>query len=357
VEILTLCLKEADPEKPGIFNQIFGVKEEIQKAGLDLVVKRGVFTEIIMRDSAKTDSFFFRCPKMPYDPDARIGVRRDPKNPDRKEKIFGFNAIIDTSIELDLGIELPVTCTTIAGNGEEGRHFITNKIQIMNHHGKSSKIHLADAKYDEINNYKFSRDHGAIPIIDYNVRSEKVSPEDLKERGYDQKGWPYAPCGLLTQPNGFDHKCKRASFSCRRQCVHSNDPNITKYSLNCKHWINYHGYTRHMSIKDFPRMINEIIRGTERYQKIKALRSASERTNSAAKEDLCILDKPKIRGLKHAGVLAQMAVITILLKRIICFIVKVTLALRKLAGTEPLSKPFLSGPVVPKFILNIIQRE
>jgi hypothetical protein len=26
------------------------------------VVKRGVFTEIIMRDSAKTDSFFFRCP-------------------------------------------------------------------------------------------------------------------------------------------------------------------------------------------------------------------------------------------------------------------------------------------------------
>jgi len=216
VEILTLCLREADSEKPSIFNQIFGVKEELQKAGLDLVVKRGVFTEIIMRYSAKTDSFFFRCPKMPYDPDARIGVRRDPQNPDRKEKIFGFNAIIDTSIELDLGIELPVACTTIAGNGEEGRHFISNKIQILNHHGKSSKIHLADAKYDEISNYKFSRNHGAIPIIDYNVRSEKVSPEDLKERGFDQKGWPYAPCGLLTHPNGFDHTSQRASFSCRR---------------------------------------------------------------------------------------------------------------------------------------------
>jgi len=130
-----------------------------------------------------------------------------------------------------------------------------------------------------------------------------------------------------------------------------------KYSLNCKHWINYHGYTHHMTIKDFPRLINEIIRGTERYQKIKALRSASERTNSAAKEDLCILLKPKIRKLKNAGVLAQMAVITILLKRIICFIVKVTLALRKLAGNNPLSKPFLPAPVVPKFILNIIQRE
>jgi hypothetical protein len=108
--------------------------------------------------------------------DARIGVRRNPKNPDRIEKIFGFNAIIDTSIESDLGLELPVACTTIAGNGEEGRHFISNKNQILHHHGKVSKIHLADAKYDEINNYQFSRSQGAIPIIDYNPRSENLSP-------------------------------------------------------------------------------------------------------------------------------------------------------------------------------------
>jgi len=38
--------------------------------------------------------------------DARIGVRRNPQNPNRKQKIFGFNAIIDTSIELELGLEL-----------------------------------------------------------------------------------------------------------------------------------------------------------------------------------------------------------------------------------------------------------
>jgi hypothetical protein len=52
-----------------------------------------------------------------------------------------------------------------------------------------------------------------------------------------------------------------------------------------------------------------------------------------------------------------MAVITLLLKRIIRFIVKVTLAMRKLADVNPLSKLFLPGPVVPKCILNIIQRE
>jgi len=112
-----------------------------------------------------------------------------------------------------------------------------------------------------------------------------------------------------------------------------------------------------MSINDFPRLICEIIRGTDRYQKIKALRSASERTNSAAKEDLCILDKPKIRGLKNAGILAQTAVITLLLKRIIFFIVKVITAIYKPIKNKPLVKPCLQGLVVPKFILNIIQRE
>jgi hypothetical protein len=227
----------------------------------------------------------------------------------------------------------------------------------MDHHGKSSKIHIADAKYDKISNYRFSRNQGAIPIIDYNVRSENVSPEALKERGYDQKGWPYAPCGILCHPNGFDYTAQRASFSCRRQCVNSDHPNITKYAETCKHWISYHGYTRHMSIKDFPRIIGEVLRGTDRYQKIKALRTASERTNSTAKEDLCILNKPKIRGIKSAGVLAQMAVITLLLKRIICFIVKVTLAMRKMISNNNGLKPYLPGPDVPKCILNIIQRE
>jgi len=357
VEVLCLALQEADPGNPSIFNQVFGVQEELQRENLDLIVKRGIFTEISVVDSAKTDSFSFRCPKLPHDTDARIGVRRNPKNPDRIEKIFGFNAIIDTSIESDLGLELPVACTLIAGNGEEGRHFITNKNQILDHHGRVSKIHLADAKYDEIRNYEFSRSQGAIPLIDYNPRSENLSPQNLKTRGYDHKGRPYAPCGILTHPNGFDQKHQRASFSCRRHCVSSNDPQIRQYAENCKHWINYHGFTRHMSVSDFPRLIIEVLRGTDRHHKLKALRSASERTNSSTKEDLCILNKPKIRGLKNAGVLAQMAVIVLLLKRISRFIVKITIAMRKLLKDNPSSKPYLPGPEVPKFITNLIQRE
>jgi len=357
VELLTLSLEDANPEKPSVFNQIFGLEEKLQTADLDLVVNTGVVTKIDTGDDIH--SFFFRCPKLPADRDAKIGVRRDPQNPNRKQKIFGYNALIDTSIELTLGIELPVACTTIPGNAQEGNKYIPIKEQLLHYHGKTSKIDLADAKYDEHHNYEFSRSHRAIPIIDYNPRNENITAAALKKRGYDRNGWPYAPCGILTRPNGFDFNSQRASFSCRRQCLSSKDPKIVQYAESCPHWINYHGFTKHMSIRQFPRLILEIIRGTYRYQKIKALRSASERTNSTAKEDFTILAKPKIRGLKNAGILSQIAVIVVLLKRISRFIVKITLAFRKQIQSTN-STPnhiFIPGPEVPRYILNIIQKE
>ena len=81
------------------------------------------------------------------------------------------------------------------------------------------KIDILDAKYDIINNYKYIRGKGSIPVIDYNVRNEKLSKQDLLNRGYDQNGWPFAPCGLLTRPNGFDKKHQRLTFCCFKQCL------------------------------------------------------------------------------------------------------------------------------------------
>jgi hypothetical protein len=359
VAVLTLCLHQADPDNPSILNQVFGLKQALHKAGLDIILKRGTITKIVLDNSAGSDSFSFRCPKLPADMDARIGVRRSPQNPSRTEKIFGFNAVIDTSIELELGLELPVACATIAGNAEEGKCFIGNRQQIIVHHGQTSRIDLADAKYDELDNYAFSRSHGAIPLIDYNPRNENLSLPSLKSRGYDRNGWPYAPCGLLTRPNGFDFNSQRASFTCRRQCVSSKDKTILQFAHHCPSWINYHGFSKHMSIKEFPRLITEVIRGTDRHKKLKALRSASERTNSTAKEDFCILKKPKIRSYKHAAVLSQIAAITVLLKRISKFIIKTTLALRekRLNNKGPPRHFFIPGPKVPAFILNLVQRE
>ena len=250
-----------------------------------------------------------------------------------------------------------MACSTLPGNALEGKHFIINKEQILEHHQHSGKIHLADSKYDEHENYRFSRSHDAIPIIEYNPRNEKTTAPALRERGYDQNGWPYAPCGILTRPNGFDYTCQRASFSCRRQCVSSKDPKIVQYSEDCPYWVNYHGYTKHMSIKEFPRLITEVIRGTYRYQKIKALRSASERTNSTAKEDFSILAKPKVRGIHAASVLAQISVIVVLLKRITKFIIRVTLAFRNTSGQNKSPPPNSTARRVPDFLRNLIQKE
>jgi hypothetical protein len=353
VELLTLSLKIADPEKPNPFNKIFGVDEELKAHGLDVIVRKIHFHSITID---QIDSFFFRCPKLPSDTEARIGVRRNPKNPDKIEKVFGYNAILTTSIELSLGIELPVGCLTISGNAEEGNQFIPLKEQLSRHH-PNTKIDLADAKYDELHNYQYARTKDSIPMIDYNVRNEDVSLEALKLRGYDRNGWPFAPCGTLCRPNGFDYQFQRATFTCQRQCVLSQDQKLREYSQGCPFFINYHGFIKHMPIKQHPRLITEVIRGTPRYQKLRSLRPASERLNSTAKDDLEILNKPRVRRLKRAAILAQLTLITILLKRVAQFIIKVTLTVRKERIKNPYGFIIIRGPKVPKFILNLVQRE
>jgi len=334
VDLLTLSLKIADPEQPNPFTKIFGVQEVLKPHDLDLSVRKTNFHSINLD---QIDSFFFRCPKLPSDMEARIGVRRNPKNPDKVEKVFGYNAIIATSIELSLGLELPAGCLTISGNAEEGNQFIPLKEQLSKHH-PNTKIDLADAKYDELHNYDYARTTGSIPLIDYNVRNEDVSLEALRLRSYDRNGWPFAPCGVLCRPNGFDPNCQRATFTCQRQCVSSQDVKLRHYSQSCPFFINYYGFIKHMSIKQYPRLITEVIRGTPRYQKLRSLRPASERLNSTAKEDLEILNKPRVRGRKRAAILGQLTLISILLKRVAHFII-------------------IRGPKVPKFIMNLVQRE
>jgi hypothetical protein len=85
VEVLALTLQEADPDTYNPFNRIFGLEEELRAAGLDVRVKRGILTKIVLVGS--DDTFYFRCPRLPSDLDAKIGVRRNPQNPNRKQKV------------------------------------------------------------------------------------------------------------------------------------------------------------------------------------------------------------------------------------------------------------------------------
>lgn len=189
---------------------LFGVGEELDIQGLCIQTIRSNVSNINIDDGSMTVS----CPKLPKDTDARIGVRRNPKNPNKKEKIFGYNLVLSTSVELHLKIELPVAVTNIAGNAEEGSQIIVNDDQIDAHHRCRINIDIADAKYDITKNYDYIRAKGSIPIIDYNRRNEDLSKTAIFNRGFDQNGWPFAPCGLLCRPNGFDKKCQRLTFCC-----------------------------------------------------------------------------------------------------------------------------------------------
>jgi hypothetical protein len=70
-----------------------------------------------------------------------------------------------------------------------------------------------------------------------------------------------------------------------------------------------------------------------------------------------MLLKPKLRGLKRAAILSQLTLMTILLKRVAQFIIKVTLTVRKERIKNPYGFIIIRGPKVPKFIMNLVQRK
>jgi hypothetical protein len=338
---------------------LFGVKEELDKHNLRIITLRSHITHIDPYDGSIT----ICCPKIPKDTYAKIGVRKDPQNPDKKQYIFGYNAVFSTSVELHLGIELPVAASNIAGNAEEGSLLINNREQLRKYHNCDVNIDIADSKYDIIDNYEYIRNDGSIPIIDYNVRNEHVTKDDLINRGYDQKGQPFAPCGLLCRPNGFDDHRQRLTFCCFKQCLTLRRKAIESiqsgYDLaSCPHLQNQTGFVKHMYIKDHPRLTNEIPRGSQRYNTLKNLRSASERINSTLKNDLHILDKPRILNGVRADIHVQIAAIVLLLKRTFSFIERVTLLMWRLEESDdPASLKKLKLPHVRKSISNFIQIE
>ena len=197
---------------------------------------------------------YVRCPKVPADLDAKIGYRRSKYNPNKKEKVFGFQAVITTSIELEVGIELPVACCSTPASDSDGSYFISSKFQIkFNHPTLKTYLDIGDTGFDHIPNYNWSRSESSIPIFDYNPRNEDLSQETLFARGYDHNGWPFAPCGLVCRPNGYNKEHKRLSFTCGKQCLKSSVS--PKPVADCVLLANSSGYATHKSIAENPRHI------------------------------------------------------------------------------------------------------
>ena len=83
-------------------------------------------------------------------------------------------------------------------------------------------------------------------------------------------------------------------------------------------------------------MINEIPRGSKRYNLIKKFRSAAERANSTMKEDLKIIEKPSLRLVEFSN--------------------SIQLGLRPV-GDQRAYAPVGERPSIPKSIANLTQLE
>ena len=211
--------------------------------------------------------------------------------------------------------------------------------------------------FDIEKNFHNIRNTYSIPIIDYNKRGEKTDIKSLREGGYDDKGTPFASCGALCIPNGYDEKKKRVSFVCGKECLTSSlaVPNPIEA---CDYLSREYGYSTHASIKAHPRLVCQIPRCSDRWKKIRNLCAVSERSNGTTKSsDLDILDSPRIYGLAMASIEATMACITTLLKWMMHFVIGITLNLMRYLKTwERSYKKRLEAPKVPAFILSLIQR-
>lgn len=336
--------------------KVFGIEDALFKAELMLVPIRSNISKIDL--NLQDNPVFVRCPRMPADLDAKIGCRRSKYNPDRKEKVFGYQIIIATTIEPEVGIELPIACIARPGSAHDGNYFISLKEQIKwRHPALRTYIDIADSGFDIIEDYNWCRAEGSIPIFDLNRRNEKLSSEALLKKGYDHNGWPFAPCKAVCKPNGYDKEDKRLSFVCGKQCL-TLPQTVPDAIPDCQYLSRPLGFSTHLPITDKPRLFCEVPRGSKRWKKIRNLRPASERTNSTAKTDLNILERPKVLGMARSAILAQLACIVILLKRFVCFVSKVTLSLSKLIYHHCKEAwKDLQLRKIPASIANIIQRE
>ena len=185
------------------------------------------------------------------------------------------------------------------------------------------QIQLADAANDQIDNYHWVHEHGGIAVFDYNPRNEHLDVTSLLNRGYDPNGTPYAPCGRLCHSNGYDYQADSRQYVCGLQCP-------PEEQQRCPHRHGVLGYCHRMTFHDHPRLIGPIQRGSQQWQQIYAMRSASERTNSYDQEVIAKGSAVKMRGLAAFSFAGAIRTLGQLLRRTCNFVLDATYTLGRL---------------------------
>jgi hypothetical protein len=248
-----------------------------------------------------------QCEQVPYDLEAGVGHRRGKDDPDQVEALYAYKVHTGVSFEVALGMEFPVALLVTAGQVYDGHYFEALLAQMEAYHAQVKAVfHIADCHYDDFKNYLAARRRGAKPLFAYNKRNEKTDPTALVSRGYNEVGWPYAPCGLPLQPHGYDEEAKRLTFSCGRACPAG--------QADCPFRATQLGCVKNVPVAEQSRLVLEIPRGTRRYKIIFALRSAVERNNDYFADNG--LARPQYHGLHNMQLNACLTGIATLLRKL-----------------------------------------
>jgi hypothetical protein len=235
--------------------------------------------------------------------------------------VFGYVHLKTTDLNRELALELPLGNSTYPADAHEGTTFIKHRtalaVPVL-----PGQVHLGDAANDVTANYHWLHDQGGIAVFAYNPRNEHLDAASLVNRGYDQYGTPYAPCGRLCRSNGYDYQAQSRQYVCGRPCPPAEQ-------RPCPHGAGVLGYSHRMTFKDHPRLIGPIQRGTPAWQRLYAARSASERINSYDQEVIANAHPLRMRGLKAFRFAGAIRTLAQLLRRALNFVLDVTYTLGK----------------------------
>ncbi len=250
---------------------------------------------------------FAQCEQVPYDLEAGVGHRRSKDHPNQTEAVFGYKAHVGVAFEIELGMEFPVALLATPGQVYDGHFFEALLEQMERYQGQVQAVFpIADGHYDDFKNYLAARRRGAKPVFHYNKRNEKSDAETQRRRGYNEVGWPYAPCGVVMSPNGYDEATHRLKFICHKACPAG--------QAACPFRTNQVGYVQNVPVTENSRLVLEIPRGTRRYKIIFALRSAVERNNDYFADTG--LRRPQYHGLHNMQLNTFLTGIATLLRKL-----------------------------------------
>jgi len=127
---LSFCFvsKEED-QRPSELASILGLEKRLSQEGLYLKTLSSSISRIDL--TQEKPLIYVRCPRIPADLQAKIGYKRANHNPNKKVKVFGYQAMITTNIELEIGLELPVGCVSSPADELDGSYLIPEREKLI----------------------------------------------------------------------------------------------------------------------------------------------------------------------------------------------------------------------------------